>query len=86
LGVHGRTFNPEDFFNYLAKVKSEGESNIFNMIEKLIEIKSADLPTVKTNIQINFLAPKGVVQEIKVLIQEADDDYNIMEKLLGEKN
>lgn len=86
LGVHGRTFNPEDFFNHLAKLKSEGEFNIFNMIEKLIEIKSEGLPTVKTNIQINFLAPKGVVQEIKVLIQEADDDYNIMEKLLEEKN
>ncbi|WP_218936707.1 hypothetical protein [Priestia megaterium] len=86
LGVHGRTFDPLDFFNHLIRLKSEGEFNIFNMIEKLIEIKSEELPTVKTNIQIKFLAPKGIVQEIRVIIEEADEDYNIMEKLLGEEN
>ncbi|WP_010677768.1 tetratricopeptide repeat protein [Bacillus timonensis] len=85
LVVNARTYEPHQFFKELMVLKSDGEVYILNMINKLLEIHSEVLPPIKTNLQIDFLNPNGLIQEIKVTIQQADDDYNTMEKLLAEE-
>lgn len=85
LVVNARTYEPFQFFKELMDLKSDGEFYILNMINKLLEIQSEVLPPIKTNLQIDFLNPNGLIQEIKVTIQQADDDYNTMEKLLAEE-
>ncbi|TYS17722.1 SEC-C domain-containing protein [Rossellomorea vietnamensis] len=83
--VNARTFTPEDFFNQLSSLRQEGEYNILSMVNKLLKINSEELPPIKTNIEVKLQEPIGSVQEIQVTIQQADDDYNKMEKLLFEE-
>lgn len=85
LVVNARSYEPREFFKELMALKSDGEFYILNMINKILEINSEVLPPIKTNLQIDFLNPSGLIQEIKVTIQQADDDYNTMEKLLAEE-
>ncbi|MGG3402484.1 hypothetical protein ABER90_16895 [Bacillus paranthracis] len=79
---NARTFPPDLFFREMMNMRTEGEYYVLNMIENLMQFASEELPTLKTNIQIEFFEPIGRIQEVKVVIQDVDQDYNVMENLL----
>lgn len=85
LVFNARTLFPFPFFKQMINMRSEGEYYGLDIINKLIQINSEELPTIKTNIKIEFFDPNGLIQEIKVIIQDANEEYNMMEELLKEK-
>lgn len=84
--VNARSLFPSDFFNNMIEKRSKGILNHLTIINELLQLEEGVLPNIKTNVKVDFLNPKGNLQEICITIEEADNDLNIMEELLMEED
>lgn len=82
FNVNARSLFPFDFFIKMIEKRSKGILNHLTIINDLLKLDGDLLPNIKTNVTVKFLNPMGNLQEIRITIEEADNDLNIMEDLL----
>lgn len=81
LNMNLKKFNPAEVFNLLREDK-DVLSKVFEIYHKVNTLENQ----LRTSIQIYFEKPTGNVQNVKILIENIDEKWNVINELYLTKN